>query len=110
MSLEPILLKVFKFVTFVFFTLAALLYAGILLLLPLDLMFQVTRLCSALGLPTLMAASVGVGVLAYVGLAVSKMPQFLELITDIGRQLVAFGHDQIKRCDALIEQASGTGA
>jgi hypothetical protein len=29
---------------------------------------------------------------------------------DIGRQLVAFGHTQIKRCDALIEQTGGSQA
>ena len=110
MKLDKTMVKIFKFITFVFFTFAALMYAGILLLLPLDLLFQITRLFSAFGLPTLMAATIGICALGYVGLAVSKMPELCELVVDIGRQLLAFGHSQIKRCDALIEQTSGKGA
>jgi hypothetical protein len=32
------------------------------------------------------------------------MPEFCGLVMDIGKQLIAFGHEQIKRWDALVEQ------
>ena len=110
MKLDQILAKVFKFVTFVFFTFSALMYVGVLLLLPLDILFQIVRIFHAIGLPTLIAGALGVGIVGYIGLEVSKMPALCELVVDIGRQLVAFGHTQIKRCDALIEQTGGSEA
>jgi hypothetical protein len=109
MKLDQTLVKVFKFVTFVFFTFVALLYMGVLVLLPLDVLFQVIRIFHAIGLPTVIAAALGIGAVGYLGLAISKMPALCELIVDIGKEIVAFGHSQIKRCDALIEQA-GTGS
>lgn len=110
MKLDQILAKVFKFVTFVSFTFSALLYIGILLLLPLDILFQVTRLFHAIGLPTVLAGALGVAAVGYLGLQVSKMTALLDLIVDIGRQIVSFGHAQIKRCDTLIEQAGTSEA
>lgn len=110
MNLDHNMAKVFKFVTFVFFTFTALTYVGVLLLLPLDVLFQVVRIFHAIGLPTVMAGALGVGVVGYLGLAISKMPTLCDLIVDIGRQLVSFGHEQIKRCDTLIEQTAKTEA
>jgi len=109
MKLDQSLVKVFKFVTFVFFTFTSLLYFGILLLLPLDILFQVVRIFHAIGLPTILSGAIGVGALAYLGLAISKMPEFCGLVMDIGKQLIAFGHQQIKRWDDLVEQP-GEGA
>lgn len=103
MKLEQTLVKVFKFVTFVFFTLTALIYVGIILLLPLDILFQVVRIFHAVGLPAVIAWLLGLGALGYIGMTVAKMPAFCELVVDIGRQLVDFAHSQIKRFDALIE-------
>lgn len=102
MKLELTLAKGFKFVTFVFFTFTALLYAGVLLLLPLDVLFQLIRLFHAVGFPTIISGCMGIALVGYLGLEVSRMPQLLELIVDIGRQLVEFGHSQIRRCDGLI--------
>ncbi len=103
MKLDQTLVKVFKFITFVFFTFAALLYVGVLLLLPLDVLFQVVRLFHTIGFPTAIAALIGIGLVGYLGLTISKMPELCGLIVDIGKQLVAFGHSQIKRCDELLD-------
>ncbi len=110
MKLEQTLVKVFKFITFVFFTLTALIYVGIILLLPLDVLFQVIRILHAIGLPTAIASVLGIGAIGYLGLTISKMPALCELVVDIGRQIVDFGHAQIKRCDALIERGGKAGA
>ncbi len=109
MKLDQALAKVFKFVTFVFFTFMALCYFGILILLPLDVLFQVIRVIHAIGMPTVVAATIGISLLVYLGLAVSKMPQLCELIVDIGKQLIEFGHSQIKRCDQLVT-STGEGS
>ena len=103
MKIEQTLVKVFKFVTFVFFTLTALVYVGIILLLPLDILFQIVRILHAIGLPTVIAAALGIGAIGYLGLRIARMPALCDLVVDIGRQLVDFGHAQIKRCDALLE-------
>jgi hypothetical protein len=101
MKLNVILPKVFKFVTFVMFTFMALVYFGVLLILPLDILFQVVRLFQGIGLPTVLAVGLGVGALGYIGHAVYRMPELYKLILDIGLQLVSFGHAQIKRFDTL---------
>jgi hypothetical protein len=103
MKLEHTIAKGFKFVTFVFFTFTTLVYIGVLLLVPLDVLFQLIRLFHAVGFPTIISGCMGVALVGYLGLEVSRMPQLLELIVDIGRQLVEFGHSQIRRCDALIQ-------
>ena len=103
MKLEQALPKVFKFVTFVFFTFTALLYVGILILLPLDILFQLIRLFHAIGFPTILSGCMGIALVGYLGYEVARMPRLLELMVDVGRQLIEFGHSQIRRCDALIE-------
>lgn len=106
MKLDETMVKVFKFVTFVFFSFAALLYVGILLLLPLDILFQLIRIFHAIGLPTVISVALGIGAIGYLGLAVSKMPALCGLMIDIGKQLVEFGHGHIKRFDELLPQTT----
>jgi hypothetical protein len=103
MKINLLLAKAFKFITFVLFTFMALVYFGVLLIVPLDIMTQIIRLFHGIGLPTVVAAALGIGGLAYLGLMVSRMPELYRLVIDIGVQLVSFGHAQIKRFDALIE-------
>jgi hypothetical protein len=108
MKLDLILAKVFKFVTFVLFTFMTLVYFGVLLILPLDVLFQIVRIFNAIGLPTAIAAVAGIAAFGYLGYAVSRMPALYELILDIGKQLVAFGQAQIHRFDTVIEQSAGS--
>ena len=103
MKINLILAKVFKFITFVLFTFMALVYFGVLLIVPLDIMTQIIRLFHGIGLPTVIAAVLGIGGLAYLGLVVSRMPELYKLVIDVGVQLVSFGHAQIKRFDAVID-------
>lgn len=106
MKLDAILTKAFKFIIFVLFMFMTLVYFGVLLVIPLDLMAQIIKLFHAIGLPTVLAAAIGIGALGYFGLLVSKMPQLYQLLLDIGLQLYAFGNDQIKRFDPLVETTS----
>jgi hypothetical protein len=97
--------NVFKFVTFVLFTFMVLVYFGLLLLLPLDILAQLIKILSAIGLPTLIAAALSVGAVGYLGYTVYRMPELYRLVLDIGMELVSFGRAQLKRFDPLIEVA-----
>lgn len=107
MKINLILAYVFKFVTFVFFSFIILVYAGLLILLPLDIMFQVIRIFAGIGFPTVIAALVGIGALGYVGYKVYLAPSLYKLVFDVGYQLIEFTRFQLKRFDDLIaaEQA-----
>lgn len=108
MKLEMILTKVFKFVTFVLFTFMTLVYFGVLLVLPLDVLFQIVRIFHAIGLPTALAAAAGIAAFGYLGFVVSKMPALYGLILDIGKQLVVFGQNQLVRFDELTGETGGS--
>lgn len=110
MKTNIVLAKVFKFVTFVLFTFMAMVYFGVLLLLPLDILFQVIRIFHGIGLPTVIAVAIGLGALYYVGLKVYRMPALYELILDIGKQIISFGHSQIQRFDVIIQEAGASKA
>lgn len=110
MKLNVVLAKVFKFITFVLFTFMTLVYFGLLLVLPLDIMFQIIRIFHGIGLPTVIAAGLGIGALGYIGYAISRMPELYKLVLDVGMQLVTFGHGQIKRFDTIIEPTGSESA
>lgn len=104
MKFNLILTKVFKFVTFVLFTFMTLVYFGVLLLLPLDILLQVVRVLQGIGLPAVISVATGIVALGYVVHAIWKMPALYGLLLDIGKEIIGFGHAQIHRFDALIEQ------
>lgn len=107
MKLNLLLAKVLQFVTFVFFIIAVLVYFGLLLMLALAVLWYVTRILTLFGLPAVLAVVAGVAALAYVGLAVSKMPELYRLMWDMGLELITLGQAQIKRFEPLIEAARG---
>lgn len=108
MNIELALTTIFKFLTFVLFTFMVLVYFGLLLLLPLDVLTQLIRIFSGIGLPTFLAGLLSVGAVGYLGYMVSRMPQLYHLVLDIGIELISFGHSQLKRFDPLIEVARAT--
>jgi hypothetical protein len=107
MKLNLILAKVFQFVTFVLFTFMVLVYFGLMLVLPLDILAQLIRILMGVGFPAIIAAGVGIGAVGYLGYAVSRMPELYKLVFEIGRDLINFSHTQIKRFDPLITDAKG---
>jgi hypothetical protein len=108
MKIDWILAKVLKFFTFVLFMFMVLVYFGFLLLLPLDILTQLIRIFSAIGLPTLIASALGIGAVGYLGYLIYQMPQLYNLVVDIGLELIAFGQAQLKRFDPLIDDSKPT--
>lgn len=105
MKLEWILAKVLKFFTFVLFMFMVMVYFGFLLLLPLDIMTQLIRIFSAIGLPTVIAAALGIAAVGYLGYRIYLLPHLYQLVLDIGMELIAFGQAQLRRFDPLIEDS-----
>ncbi len=110
MNINIILTKAFKFITFVMFTFMVLVYAGLLIIIPLDIMAQLIKLLHAVGLPTVIAVAAGIGVLGYLGFVVYRMPELYKLLLNIGVEIATFGNNQIKRFDALIEASAPSQA
>jgi hypothetical protein len=108
MKIDLILAKTFKFVVFVLFTFMTLVYFGVMLLLPLDVLTQIIRIFHGIGLPTVLAAGLGIGALGYLGYLISRMPELYKLVVDIGVQLISFGYSQIQRFDPLIGSGKQT--
>jgi hypothetical protein len=85
-----------------------LVYFGVMLLLPLDILTQIIRIFHGIGLPTVLAAGLGIGALGYLGYLVSRRPELYKLVVDIGVQLISFGYSQIQRFDPLIDSGKQT--
>lgn len=103
MTLNIALTKTFKFITFVLFAFMVLVYFGVLLIIPLDIMTQLIKLLHAIGLPTVIAVAAGIGALGYLAWVVSRMPELYNLLFNIGIEIASFGNTQIKRFDALTD-------
>jgi hypothetical protein len=104
MKTNLILARLFQFIVFVLFTFMALVYFGALLMVALAILWYSVRVFSLVG-PPAVAVAVGLAVFGYVGWLLSRMPALYLLIFDIGKELAAFGHAQIKRFDPLIAGA-----
>lgn len=110
MKLQLYLAKVFKFITYVLFVFLTLLYACVLVVVPLVVFVDAIRVFAGLGLPTVAAVALGVGALGYIVYLLSRMPELYKLVVDIGFELARFGQAQTGRYDVLIEQAQAKGA
>jgi hypothetical protein len=101
MKVNVALIKLMQFITFSLFLFSALIYESTFLLLPLDVLYQVTRGLQALGLPVVLALAAGCGVLAYAGYSLGKRAGLCEAIVETGVELLQFGARQARRFDAL---------
>lgn len=110
MNINVFLIRLLQFITFAVFLFAALVYAGAFLLVPLDIIFQVTRLLHGIGLPTIMALLVAGGAVWYVGKRLWEMPALWHLVWDVGMQIVSFGQAQVKRYDEVLADYRNTAA
>jgi hypothetical protein len=99
MKVNVALIKLLQFITFSLFLFSAMIYEGTFLLLPLDVLYQVTRGLQALGLPVVLALAAGCGVLAYGGYSLRKRADLCRAIVEIGVELLQFGSRQARRFD-----------
>jgi hypothetical protein len=105
MKVNVALIKLMQFITFSLFLFSALIYEGTFLLLPLDVLYQVTRGLQALGLPVVLALASGCGVVAYAGYSLWKRAGLCEAIVETGMELLQFGSQQARCFDAMAVKA-----
>jgi hypothetical protein len=109
MKLNLYLAHIFQFVVSLLFITMVLFYGGVLLMFPLAVLVYAIKIASLLA-PTVVAVIVGVAVLGYLGLKVSRMPELLSALLGIGSDLAAFGFKQKERFEPIIEAARGKAA
>lgn len=102
MNINIVLIRILQFTTFALFLFGALVYVGVFLLLPLDLLFQIMRALHAIGLPVVIALLAAGGAVGYVGMQLWKMSDLCHLVLDIGKQMLAMGRAQLKRYEELL--------
>lgn len=110
MNINVFLIRLLQFITFALFIFAALVYAGVFLLVPLDLLFQATRILHGIGFPVVLAFLAAGAALGWLGKQVWEMPELWRLVVDIGMKLVALGREQIKRYDEVLAVYQTSGA
>ncbi len=103
MKLNLIVAKILQFAVSLVFITLVLLYIGVLLMLPLAVLWYSVKLASLL-IPAVIAVIFGIAVLGYLGLKVSRMTELLNTLLGIGVDLVEFGFKQKERFDPIIEQ------
>jgi len=105
MKFNLTLVKTFQFVVSLLFITMVLFYFGVLLMFPLAVLWYAVKIASLLT-PTVISVLIGIAVLGYLGLRVSRMTELLDALLGIGIDLVQFGYKQKERFDPIIEQAS----
>jgi len=95
--------KILQFAVSLVFITLVLLYIGVLLMLPLAVLWYSVKLAS-LFIPAVISVIFGIAVLGYLGLKVSRMTELLNTLLGIGVDLVEFGYKQKERFDPIIEQ------
>jgi len=104
------LVRLLQFVVFVFFTFMVLAYFGVLLLVPLDALSLLIKLLTAVGFNGVIAALIGVPVVAYLGLIVYRTPGLVKMLLDIGMDLVNAGKSRVDEFNKLAETVKGEQA
>ena len=104
MKLNLIVTQIFQSLVSLLFITMVLFYFGVLLMFPLAVLWYAIKIASLLT-PTVISVIIGIAVLGYLGLRVSRMTELLGALLDIGIDLVQFGFKQKERFDPIIEQA-----
>ncbi len=97
------LVRLFQFVVFVLFTFMVLAYFGAMILVPLDAVVLMSKLLGLIGLNTLFGAIIAVPVVAYLGMMVYKTPGLVNLVIEIGMDLVNSGKTRIEAFNKIVE-------
>lgn len=97
------LVRLFQFVVFVFFTFMVLAYFGAMILVPLDLVVLIIKVLDVAGLGGMIGAGVAVAVVGYLGMVVYKTPGLVNMIVEIGLDLIKKGKERVEAFNAIVE-------
>ena len=100
-TIDLMLIRFFQFILFAVFVFIILVYFGTLLLIPLDLLFQLQRVLVFVGIPAVISVLVTGGFVAYVGLTLWKKPEIWRYLLDTGMTLFNFAVGQVKGMEQM---------
>ena len=98
------LVRLFQFVVFVLFTFMVMAYFGAIILVPLDAVVLISKLLGLVGLNTLFGAIIAVPLVAWLGMIVYKTPGLVNLVIEIGLDLVKTGKARIEAFNKIAEE------
>ena len=104
-NIDLILIRFFQFILFAVFVFIVLVYFGTLLLIPLDLLFQLQRVLVLIGLPAVIAVLLTGGFVVYLGRALWIKPDIWRYLLDTGMTLLNFAVEQVKGMERMADAA-----
>ena len=100
-NIDLVLIRFFQFILFVVFIFIVIVYFATLLLIPLDLMFQLQRILVFIGIPAILSVLATSGFVAYAGYTLSKKPEIWRLLLDVGISLFNMAVERVKEMDKM---------
>lgn len=100
-NLNVALVRLLQFVVFMLFTFMVMVYFGVLILLPLDVVVLISKLLGG----SLVGVVVALPVVAYLGKIVYNTPGLVQMLVDNGIDLVNTGKDRVAAFNKLAEAA-----
>ncbi|MGR9107419.1 MAG: hypothetical protein ACU843_10875 [Gammaproteobacteria bacterium] len=100
------LVRVVQLIVFLLFTFIVLTYFGTLVLIPLDVLTQVSALLTWIGLPGALAAVLALPVVGYLGYLLYKVPRLLSTVLEIGFELAIIGQSRVSEFNDIVASMS----
>jgi len=104
-NIDLILIRFFQFILFAVFVFIVLVYFATLLLIPLDLLFQLQRVLVLVGVPAVLAVLLTAGFVVYVGRALWHKPEIWRYLLDTGMTLFNFAVEHVKGMEQMASAA-----
>ncbi len=98
------LIRLFEFLTLLVYSFFVLVYFGVFLLLPLDILSLVIDGMGLIGLPAAVSVPVGIAVSGYFCYLVYQLPGVYQILLNGGTELTNAGYAQIQRLEAVAQQ------
>ncbi len=100
-NIDLILIRFFQFILFTVFVFIVIVYFTTLLLIPLDLMFQLQRVLVFIGIPAILSVLATTGLVAYAGYTLWKKPEIWRLLLDVGMSLFNMAVERVKEMEKM---------
>ncbi len=97
------LVRLLQFVVFALFTFMVLAYFGAMILVPLDLIVLIINVLEVVGIDGLIGAAIAVPIVGYLGLIVYKTPGLMNIIVEIGLDLISTGKKRVEAFNEIAE-------
>jgi nucleoside recognition membrane protein YjiH len=104
-NIDLILIRFFQFILFTVFIFIVMVYFATLLLIPLDLLFQLQRILVFVGIPAVLSVLLTGGFVSYVGYTLWNKPEIWNYLLDTGKTLFNFAVEQVKGMEQMANAA-----